>query len=39
MELLLRAFIFCLLVIFYILYGVWFVVLIVRGRDNEVKRK
>ena len=32
MDLLLRIAIFCLLVVFYVLYGLWFVVLIVKDR-------
>ena len=35
MELLFRAVIFCLLVIFYIVYGLWFIVLIIRKRNNK----
>ena len=35
MDIVLRFSIFCLLCVFYFLYGVWFVVLIFRGCDDK----
>lgn len=35
MDILLRVAILCLLVVFYVLYGLWFVILIVKGRDDK----